>query len=379
MWKPGQGAIGNIMKDKLKIYLVFIVLSLVIFTISAAADYFLLESQGTIYVVAAGLIISGIVTGSLYYLPSFIMVKLYDGKELLKDDSPEFMETIEEFAEIVDIPVPKFYLSDKDIPLIFTVGRDCNSASIVLTHKLMNILSSEELTCAIIHEMSHIKLNQIHWQTLVAFIVGILTMFSTIFFWGVLLAGFGQEDDPVPRIIKFISMALFAPPAASLILLTIPANREYIIDKTAVEICKGPKIYVRMLAKIGRHFNETRHECINPAHGLLNIVNPLPQSKDIEDYFYALFKTHPGLDERIETVQTEWMAGWQGESIIRWKKTLLYSIFSHSMILFGIILVYTFYNKDFRAVDSIIITGAYLGLLVTTHSMMYLIFKNKLR
>ncbi len=299
------------MKDKSKIYLVFIGLSLVICTISAAAGYFLAESQWTIYGVAAGLIISGIAAGSLYYLPSFIMVKLYGGKELLKDDSPEFMETIEEFAEIVDIPVPGFYLSDKDIPLIFTVGRDCNSASIVLTHELMNILSSEELTCAIIHEMSHIKLNQIHWQTLVAFTTGILTMFSTIFFWGALLTGFGQEDDPAPRIIKFLAMAIVAPPAASLILLTIPVSREYNVDKTAVEICKGPKVYVRMLAKIGKHFIENRHEGINPAHGLLNIVNPLPQSNDIEDDFYALFKTHPGLNERIETIQTEWTAGGQ--------------------------------------------------------------------
>ena len=66
------------------------------------------------------------------------------------------------------------------------------------------------------------------------------------------------------------------------------------------------------------------------------------------------------------------------ESITRWKKTLLYSTISHMLILFGIIVVYTFYNKDFRAMDSLIITGAYLGMLVITHSMMYLIFKNKL-
>lgn len=66
------------------------------------------------------------------------------------------------------------------------------------------------------------------------------------------------------------------------------------------------------------------------------------------------------------------------ESITRWKKTLLYSTISHMLILFGIIVVYTFYNKDFRAMDSLMITGAYLGMLVITHSMMYLIFKNKL-
>ena len=66
------------------------------------------------------------------------------------------------------------------------------------------------------------------------------------------------------------------------------------------------------------------------------------------------------------------------ERITRWKKTLLYSIISHLLILFGIIVAYTFYNKDFIAKDSLIITGAYLGMLVITHSMMYLIFKNRL-
>jgi hypothetical protein len=66
------------------------------------------------------------------------------------------------------------------------------------------------------------------------------------------------------------------------------------------------------------------------------------------------------------------------KSITRWKKTLIYSTISHLMILFGIIVVYTFYNKDFKAVDSMIITGVYLGLLVTTYIMMYIIFKKRL-
>jgi heat shock protein HtpX len=173
----------------------------------------------------------------------------------------------------------------------------------------MNILSSEELTCAIIHEMSRIKQNQIHLQTIMAFSAGILIMFSTIAFVGAMLTGFGQKDDPAPRTIKFLAMALVAPPAASLILLTIPANREYSIDKTAVEICKAPMVYVRMLAKIGKHFNEERYDNINPAHGMLNIVNPLPQSKNTEDDFYTLFKLHPGLNERIEMIYNEWKKG----------------------------------------------------------------------
>ncbi|MBW6517988.1 MAG: hypothetical protein K0A89_05755 [ANME-2 cluster archaeon] len=66
-------------------------------------------------------------------------------------------------------------------------------------------------------------------------------------------------------------------------------------------------------------------------------------------------------------------------SIPRWKKTLLYSLISHSMILFGIIVVYTFANKDFKVQDSLIITGVYLGVLATTHSIMYLVFRNRLR
>ena len=281
-------------------------MALAICTISGVAGYFINDASGAIYGAAAGLIISGIAAGFLYYLSAFIIVKLYSSREVTKEDSPDFMATVEEFADIVNIPVPRFYLSDKDIPLIFTVGRDCNSASIIFTDKLLNILSSEELTCVLIHEMSHIKHNQIHRQTLVAFLAGILTMFATAALWGALLTGFGQEDDPAPRIIKFLAMALVAPPAASLVLLTIPESREYIADATAVEINHNPEVYVNMLKKLERCFNENRYQEINPAHALLNIVNPLPMSDNTEDDYYSLFNTHPSVINRIKTIE---MAG----------------------------------------------------------------------
>ena len=294
------------MQDKQKIYLFFIGIALVICTLGGIAGYFINDASGAIYGAAAGLIISGIAAGCLYYLPAFVIVKLYSSREVTKEDSPDFMATVEEFAGIVNIPVPRFYLSDKDIPLIFTVGRDCNSASIIFTDKLLDILSSEELTCVLIHEMSHIKLNQIHRQTLVAFVAGILTMFSTVALWGALLTGFGQEDDPAPRIIKFLAMALVAPPAASLVLLTIPESREYIADVAAVEINHNPEVYVNMLKKLERCFNENRYQEINPAHALLNIVNPLPMSDNTEDDYYSLFNTHPNVINRIITIK---MAG----------------------------------------------------------------------
>ncbi len=283
------------MQDKQKIYLFFIGMALVICTLGGVAGYFVNDASGAIYGAAAGLIISGIAAGGLYYLPAFIIIKLYGGKEVMKEDSLDFIKTVEEFAEIVNIPIPKFYLSNKDIPLIYTIGRDCTSASIVFTDRLLNILSSEELTCVILHEMAHIKHEQILRQTLVAFVAGILTMFATV----------------APRIIKFFTMALVAPPAASLILLTIPERREYIADAAAIEIYNEPEIYIQMLEKMERCFKETRYEEINPAHGLLNIVNPLPQSNDTEDDFYILFNTHPDIDRRIEAIQTNWTAGGQ--------------------------------------------------------------------
>lgn len=283
------------MQDKQKIYLFFIGMALVICSIGGVAGYFINDASGVAYGVAAGLIISGFIVSCLHYLPAFVIIKLYGGKEVMKEDSPDFIKTIEEFAETVNIPIPKFYSSNKDIPLIFTIGRDCTSASIIFTDRLLDILSSEELTCVILHEMAHIKHEQILRQTLVAFVAGILTMFATI----------------APWIIKFFAMALVAPPAASLILLTIPDRREYIADAAAIEIYNEPEIYIQMLEKMERCFKETRYEEINPAHGLLNIVNPLPQSNDTKDDFNILFNTHPDIDRRIEAIQINWTVGGQ--------------------------------------------------------------------
>jgi heat shock protein HtpX len=380
------------MQDKKKIYLVFTGIALIICVSAGAIGYFFNNTSGVVYGVAAGLIISAFTVGCLHYLPAFAIIRLYGGKEVMKKDSPDFIKTIEEFAETVNIPVPKFYSSNKDIPLIFTIGRDYTSASIIFTDKLMDILFPEELTCVILHEMAHIKHEQILRQTLVAFVAGTLTMFATAAQWSAQLMGFGQEDDPVPQIIKFFAMALVAPPAALLIQLTIPDRREYIADTMAIEIYNKPEIHIHMLEKIARCFKETRYEEINPAHGLLNIVDPLPLSNDTKDDFYTLFNTHPDIDRRIEAIQTRWTAsmGLNGYSatmkkkankykiITRWKKTLVYSIISHMLIMFGIVVVYTYYNNDFIVKDSLIITKAYLGMLVITHSMMYLMFRKRL-
>lgn len=299
------------MQDKQKIYLFFIGMALVICSIGGVAGYFINDALGVAYGVAAGLIILGFTVSCLHYLPAFVIIKIYGAKEVMEEDSPDFIKTIEEFAETVNIPIPKFYSSKKDIPLIFTIGRGCTSASIIFTDRLLDILSSEELTCVILHEMAHIKHEQILRQTLVAFVAGILTMFATVAQWGVMLMGFGQEDDRVPQIVKFFTMALVAPPAASLIMLTIPDRREYIADAAAIEIYNEPEIYIQMLEKMERCFKETRYEEINPAHGLLNIVNPLPQSNDTKDDFNILFNTHPDIDRRIEAIQINWTVGGQ--------------------------------------------------------------------
>lgn len=292
------------MQDKQKIFLVFIGLALVICSITGAAGYYIDNVPGAVYGLEWGIIVSGIVAGCLYYLPAAVIIKLFGGKEITKEDSPDFIRTIEEFAEIVDIPRPRLYLSDKDIPLIFTVGRDCTSASILLTEKLSNILYPEELTCVIMHEMALIKQDRIFRQTLVAFIAGILTMFTTFELWSALVTGFDQEDNPALRVIKFLALVLVTPPAVSLILihLLIPSDREYIADATAIEFYNKPKVYIKMLEKMGRWFNDIRYEDMNPAYGLLNIVNPLPWTSDTEDDFYALFNTHASIGERIEAI-----------------------------------------------------------------------------
>ncbi|WP_048063213.1 hypothetical protein [Methanococcoides burtonii] len=61
-----------------------------------------------------------------------------------------------------------------------------------------------------------------------------------------------------------------------------------------------------------------------------------------------------------------------------WKLSLLFSFFSYSAVLFFIIVIDVFGRRDFDPVEVGLITGGYMGIVVTMLAVGFIIFRKKL-
>ncbi|NPE27889.1 hypothetical protein HNV12_07935 [Methanococcoides sp. SA1] len=60
-----------------------------------------------------------------------------------------------------------------------------------------------------------------------------------------------------------------------------------------------------------------------------------------------------------------------------WKLSLLFSFFSYSAVLFFIIVIDVFGRRDFDPVEVGLITGGYMGIVVTMLAVGFIIFRKK--
>ena len=126
-------------------------------------------------------------------------------------------------------------LWDSAMPNAFVAGRSKRHASAVLTTGLIDLLEDEEMEAVLAYEFTHIKNSSIGIVTFSGVLAGMLIALVNFAFWGAILTGFGQEDNPTPQPLKFFVTALVAPIAATIIQLTTRHHhQEYQTDEQSV-------------------------------------------------------------------------------------------------------------------------------------------------
>ena len=66
------------------------------------------------------------------------------------------------------MPVPKICLANTNMPNAFATGRDPHHAAVVVTSGILNLLSEDELTGVLAHELAHIKNRDVLLSTIAA-------------------------------------------------------------------------------------------------------------------------------------------------------------------------------------------------------------------
>ena len=200
--------------------------------------------------------------------------------------------------------MPKVCLIESQTPNAFTTGRDPSHAAVAVTRGIVGVLSREELSGVLAHELSHIKHRDTLISTIAAAMGSAISMLAYMAQWSAIF-GRSDDDEGAGGIVGTLLAVLVAPLAATLIQLAISRSREYDADKAGGEICGNPRYLARALEKISsaaQALPPMREAEARPATSNLFIINPLAGSRQA---FMSLFSTHPPTAERIQRLEEQ--------------------------------------------------------------------------
>jgi heat shock protein HtpX len=210
---------------------------------------------------------------------------------------------VENLCITAGLPVPKIYLIDDEAINAFATGRKPELASIAITAGAIEKLIKEELEGVIAHELSHVQNYDIQFMTLVAVLVGSISIMANLFlrsrYWfGGSRRSNDKEGNNIAAVFMLVGVALaiLTPIIAELIKLAVSRKREYLADASGSLLTRYPDGLAGALEKIQQESLPTTHASSATAH--LYLANPF-QGKT----FMNLFSTHPPIEDRIKRLR----------------------------------------------------------------------------
>ncbi|MBU2591880.1 MAG: M48 family metallopeptidase [Patescibacteria group bacterium] len=241
-----------------------------------------------------------------YFWGDKIVLNLSGAKPAERGDYFNFYTAAENLAIATQIPMPKLYIIESPAMNAFATGRDPKHAVICATTGLLENLNKSEIEAVIGHEISHITNYDIRLMTVVAVLVGVISIAAN---WALRInrvsgsrnsQGEKRSVNPVSLVISLLAIIL-APIGAKLIQLALSRRREYLADASSVKLTKQPAELISALKKLTS--SQAILATASPATAHLFIVNPLSGVKKGVAKFATLFSTHPPIEERIAILE----------------------------------------------------------------------------
>ncbi len=259
----------------------------------------------------AGLVIAFILSlvmnvGS-YWFSDKIVLSMYGAREITPDllGQPrlrEVHEIIEALARRAGIPTPRLYIIEDPSPNAFATGRNPSHAAVAVTTGILDLMTPEELSGVLGHELTHVLHRDTLISTISASIAGAITMLANMAQWALIFGGREREEREGGGIGDFM-MLFLAPVASFLIQMAISRSREFMADEGGAKLCGNPLFLAHALDKLEHGVAEIPMNA-EPATAHMFILEPFKGQGIL-----SLFSTHPPTAERIRRLEK--MAGTQ--------------------------------------------------------------------
>ena len=229
-----------------------------------------------------------------YWWSDKIVLFLYKAKEADKKKYSKLYELIREISTKAGIAKPRVFIIESGAANAFATGRGPKHSTVAFTTGILSILSEEELSGVIAHEMSHIKNRDILIGSVVAVVVGTISFVASMARFSAIFGG-GREDGP--NILEFIVLLVLAPIIATIIQLAISRSREYLADETGARILKRSSGLADALLKLESSTKENPLGSNNSTAHMF-IVKPFSGGA-----LFKLFSTHPPIEQRVKKLR----------------------------------------------------------------------------
>ena len=236
-----------------------------------------------------------------YWYSDSIVLKAYDARPVTPTQAPDLYRMVEGLAKNADLPMPRVYIIDSDVPNAFATGRNPANGVVAVTTGIMRTLQYEELQGVVAHELAHIKNRDTLISTVVASIAGVISWIGSMAQWAAIF-GSGRDQDEEGGIGGMLFTIIIAPLAATLIQMGVSRSREFEADEQGGKICRNPLALASALQKIEHYAKHAVMRQATPATSHMFIINPLSGAgRSIMN----LFSTHPDTAQRVAKLQEQ--------------------------------------------------------------------------
>lgn len=268
------------------------ILMFAIFIVLLFAGAALGGQQGLIIAFVIALAINGFA----YWFSDKMILAMYHAHEVTAEQVPRLHAIVRTLAERANLPMPKVYVIDSANPNAFATGRDPKHAAVAVTTGILKLLTEDQLSGVIGHELAHVEHRDILISTVAATIAGTISFLATMARWSLIFSG-GSRDRNRGNPIALLVISIVAPLVALFIQLWISRTREYAADARGAQLAGNPLLLARALQRLERGVELAPAE-VSPATAHMFIVCPF-SAKTI----LSAFSTHPPIEDRVARLE----------------------------------------------------------------------------
>jgi heat shock protein HtpX len=232
-----------------------------------------------------------------YFFSDKIVLKMYKAREASEAEAPVLYRIVRRLSQKAGMPMPKVYIIPDMSPNAFATGRNPKHAAVAATEGIMQLLTEEELSGVMAHELAHVRHRDILIGTIAATVAGAISYLAHMAQWAMIFGG-RHDDDEGSNPIAAIVMMIVAPIAAMLIQMAISRSREYAADEGGARLHGNPLALANALRKLHKGAQMIPMHA-TPSTSHMMIVNPFSGGG-----ITKLFSTHPPVEERISRLES---------------------------------------------------------------------------